>query len=71
MLGESITECKIEDRHGKVDKEPDESDESEHDGDSVQMNVDQYSYEEQSITDDSENRNKECDQEFTKALEIL
>ena len=35
------------------------------------MNVDQKSYGEQSITDDSDNVIKSCDQEITKAREIL
>ena len=71
MLDDSITERKIEDRHEKMNKEPDEPDEPEYDGDNVQMNVDQQSYGEQSITDDSDNVNKDCDQEITKAREIL
>ena len=35
------------------------------------MNVDQKLYEEQAITDDSDNVTKNCDQEITKAREIL
>ena len=38
MLDDSITERKIEDRHDKTYKEPDEP---ELDGDNVQLNVDQ------------------------------
>ena len=71
MHGDSIRECKIEDRQEKMNKEPDEPDEPEYDGDNVQMNVEQQSYGEQSITDDRDNVNKDCDQEITKAREIL
>ena len=35
------------------------------------MNVDQQSYREQSIIDDSDNENKNCDQKITKARENL
>ena len=35
------------------------------------MNVYQQSYGEQSITDDIDNANKDCDQEITKARQIL
>ena len=59
MLDDSITERKIEDRHDRTDKEPDEP---EFNGDTVQLNVDQQSYGEQSITDDNENVTKNCDQ---------
>ena len=59
---------KIEDLHAKTDKDPDES---EFYCDSVQLNVDQKSYGEQSITDDSDNVTYNCDQEITKAREIL
>ena len=38
---DSITERKIEDRHGKMNKEHDEPDEPEYDGDNVQMNIEQ------------------------------
>ena len=48
MLDYSITERKIEDRHDKTYKEPDEP---EFDVDNVQLNVGQQSYGEQSITD--------------------
>ena len=51
-----------------MNKEPDEP---EYDGYNVQMNIDQQSYGEQSITDDSDNVNKDCDQEITRAREIL
>ena len=43
MLDDSITERKIEDRREKINNEPDEwdeTDESEYNGDNVQMNVD-------------------------------
>ena len=49
MLDDSITERKIEGRHNKPDREPYEP---EFDGDNVQLNVDQQSYGEQSITHD-------------------
>ena len=42
------------------------SDEPEFDGDNVQLNVDQQSYGEQSITDNRENVTKNCDREITK-----
>ena len=74
ILDDSITERKIEERLEKMNKEPDEPDEPdvpEYDGDNVQMNVDQQLYGEQSITNDSDNVNKDCDQEITKAREIL
>ena len=71
MLNESISERKIEDRHERIYKEPDERDESEYEEYNVQLNVDQQSYGEQSITDDSDIANKDCDQEITKAPEIL
>ena len=67
MLDDSIAERKIEDRHDKTCK----PDEPEFDGDNVQLNVDQQSYGEQSITDDSDNVTKNCDEEITKAREIL
>ena len=71
MLDDSITERMIEDRHEKMNKEPDEPDEPEYDGDNVKMNVDQQSYGEQSITDDSESVNKDCYQSIKMAGEIL
>ena len=52
MLDDYITEHKIEDRYVKTDKDPDEHD---FDGSNVQLNVEQQSYGEQSITDDSDN----------------
>ena len=52
MLDYSIIERKIEDRNDKTDKDPYES---EFDGDNVQLNVDQQSYGELSINDDSDN----------------
>ena len=61
ILDDSITECKIKDRHAKMNKEPDEPDESEYDVDKIQMNVDQQSHGEQSVTDDTDNVNKDCD----------
>ena len=51
-----------------MNDEADELDEPDYDGDNVQMNVDEQSYGEQSITEDSENVNKDCDQEITKAV---
>ena len=45
-----------------MNKKPDEPDEPEHDWENIQMNVEQQSYGEQSITDDSDNANKDCDQ---------
>ena len=62
MLSDSITKRKIEDRHEKMYKEPDEPEEPEYDGDNVQMNADHHTYGEQSIIDNSENVNKNCDQ---------
>ena len=61
----------IEERHKKMNNEPDEPGDPEYDGDHEQMNVDQQSYGEQSITDASYNVNKDCDQEITKTREIL
>ena len=49
MLDDSIAQRKIEDWHDKMYRE---TDESEIDGDNVQLNVDEQSYEEQLITDD-------------------
>ena len=43
ILDDSITERKIEDRHDKIDKDPDEP---EFDVDNLQLNVDQLSYRE-------------------------
>ena len=54
-----------------MNNEQDEPDESEYDADNVKINVDQHSYGEQSITDDSDNVSKDCEQEITKAREIL
>ena len=54
-----------------MNKEPSEPDEPEYDGNILQMNVDQQSYGEKSITDESDNINKDCDQEITKSREIL
>ena len=71
IIGDCITGRKIEDRHEKVKTEPDETDEPEYDWAYVQMNVNQQSYGEQSITDDSDNVNKDFDQEITKGHEIL
>ena len=68
MLDHSITESQIEDRQDETDREPDEP---EFDGGNVQLNVDQQSYGEQSTTDDCDNVTKNCDQEITKAREIL
>ena len=68
MLNNSIVERKIEDRHYKTCKEPDEP---VFDGDNEQINVDQQSYGKQSITDDSDNVTKNCDQEITQVREIL
>ena len=44
-----------------MNTESDEPDEPEYDGYSVQMNVNQQTYGEQSITDDIGNVNKDCD----------
>ena len=63
MLDDHITERTIEDRLVKTDKDPDEP---EFDSENVKLNVDQQSYGEQSITDDSDNVTKNCDQETTK-----
>ena len=52
-------------------KQKKDLDESEYDSDSLQLNVDQQSYGEQSITDDSDNVSKTRDQEITKAPEIM
>ena len=68
MLEDSFTECMIEDRYFKTDYDPDET---VFDGDNVQLNVGTRSYGEKSITDDSDNVNKNCDQEITKTREIL
>ena len=68
LLDDSFAECKIEDRHEKMNKKPDEP---EFDGDNVQMNVDEQSYGEQSIADDNDNVNKDCDQEITKTRDFL
>ena len=48
-----------------------DTDETEFDGDNVQLNVDQQSYRKQSITYDSGNVTKNCDQDITKARKIL
>ena len=53
-----------------MNKEPDDPDEPEYDRHNVQMNVDQQPYGEQSIADDSDKVNNDCDQEITKAREI-
>ena len=45
-LDESITERKIEDRHEKMNKEPDEPDKPDYDRYIVRMNADQQSNEE-------------------------
>ena len=66
MLDDFITERKIENRQDKTDKDPNEP---EFDGVNAQLNVDQQSYGEQSITDDSDDVTKSCDQEITKARE--
>ena len=58
MLDDSTTECEIEYRHDKTDKDPHEQ---EYDGYDVQLKVDQQSCREQSITDDSINVTKVCD----------
>ena len=68
MLGNSITERKIKDRHEKTYKKPDEPG---FDSDKIQLNIDQRSYGEQSITNDSDNVNKDWDQEITMASEFL
>ena len=57
-----------QDEHDKIDKDVDES---EFGGDSLQLNVGQQSFGEQSITDDSHNVTNNCDQEVSKAREIL
>ena len=71
MLDDSITERKVEERHEKMYNDPNEPEESEYEGYYEQMNVDQQSYGEKSITDDSDNVNNDCDQEITNAREIL
>ena len=68
MLDDSITERKIEDQHAKTDNDPDEP---EFDDDNVQLNVNQHSYGERSITDDSDNVTNNFDQEITKPRKIL
>ena len=52
-------------------KTANDTDEPEYDGDSLQLNVDQQSYGEQSITDDRNNVTTNCDQEITKVLEVI
>ena len=52
-----------------MNNEPDEADEPEYDGDNVQINFDLQLYGHQSVTDDSHNVNKDCDQEITKTRE--
>ena len=71
MLDDSITGRKIEDRHEKMNKESDVPEEPEYNGDSVQINVDQQSYGEQSSTDDIDNVNKDCDQGIAKVRLIV
>ena len=68
MTEDSITEREIGDWLDKIHKEPDEP---ELDSDRVQLKIDQSSYGEQSITDDSGSVNKNCDDEVTKIREIL
>ena len=51
MLYDSITERKIEDWHVKTKNDPYEP---QFDGGNVQLNVEQQSYEEQSIIDDND-----------------
>ena len=68
MLDDSIIERKMEDYHFKTHNELEEP---EHDGDNVQLNVDQQSYGEKSVTDDSDNVIKNSEQEITKVPEIL
>ena len=55
MLDDFITERKIEDQHDKSYKEPDYPD---LDGDNVQLNIDQQSYGEQTITNNNEDETK-------------
>ena len=62
MLDYSITERKIEDRRDRTNREPDEP---EFDGENVELNVNQQSYGEQSITNDSYDVTKNCEQEIT------
>ena len=68
MLDDSTTKCKIEDRHEKMDKDPDET---VYDGYDVEVNIEEPSYGEQSITDDRNNVMRTHHQEFTKLREIL
>ena len=63
-----MTKRKIEDCQVKTDNDPDEI---EYDGYNVQLNIDQQSYGEQSIPDDSNRVTKNCDQEIKKTQEIL
>ena len=68
MLDDSLTERRIEDRHVKTDSDQGEP---EFDGDNVQLNVDQHTFGEQSITDHIDNVTKSRDQEVTKVREML
>ena len=68
MLDDFITESKIEERHVKTDNDPDAP---ELDVDNVHLNIGRQSYRKQSTTDDSDNLTNNCDQEITKAREIL
>ena len=68
MLDDSITVRKIKERHVNTDNNPGEP---EYDSVNVQLNVIQQVHGEKSITDDGENVTKNCDQDTTKAGEIL
>ena len=57
----------IQDQHVKSENDPDES---EFDGDNIQLNVDQKSYG-KTITDDRENVPKNCEQKNQKGTIIL
>ena len=64
MIDDTITEHRIEDLNVKKDRDPDEP---EYDGVNIKLNIDKKSYREQSITDDRNIANKNCDQKITKA----
>ena len=61
VFDDFITKRKIEDRYTKTECD---SDDPEFDGENMQLNIDQQSYGEQSINDDSDNVTKNCAQEI-------
>ena len=68
MVDDSIAGPKIEEWYVRTDND---TNKPELDGDNEQLNVDQQSYGEQLITDGRNNVTKNCDQEITKAREML